>query len=200
MNTTQLTTIHLGGQLGRRFGKVHKYYIVSPAEAVRALCSQVEGFAEYLNDENRKTLYKVLVAEQQIDPEKELHELSGSKTVTFAPVIQGAKKGGLFQVVLGVVMVALAFTGVGAILVAGVALKGTLITMGVGMVLGGIAQMLSPQPRLDIVEPVNNRPNKTFNGVVNTVAAGNPVPIAYGEIICGSAVISAGIRASTISA
>ena len=34
-----------------------------------------------------------------------------------------------------------------------------------------------------------------FNGVVNTTAQGNPVPLGYGRMIVGSAVVSAGIYA-----
>ncbi|WP_260627457.1 tail assembly protein [Pseudomonas protegens] len=39
----------------------------------------------------------------------------------------------------------------------------------------------------------NNRPSYSFNGAVNTSVQGNPVPLLYGRMIVGSAVISAGI-------
>lgn len=93
MSKEKLTTIRLSGQLGQKFGKVHKFYVSSPAEAVRMMAVQFEGFAAYLADEKRQTKYKAFVAEAQIDPEKELHDLSGTKEIRIAPVIQGAKRG-----------------------------------------------------------------------------------------------------------
>lgn len=201
MITTQekLTTIRLGGQLAKRFGRTHQFYISSPGEAVRALCSQVEGFGEYLNDPERKTLYKVLVADKPIDPEKELHDLSGSKEIRIAPVIQGAKSGGIFQVVLGAVLIAAAFWTGGASMAAWAGTSGAVATgafgAGVSMMLGGIAQLLSPQPKLNIQESPNNTPNTSL-GIVNTTSQGQPVPIVVGECIVGSTVISAGIFSS----
>jgi hypothetical protein len=40
-----------------------------------------------------------------------------------------------------------------------------------------------------------NQPSYAFNGPLNTQAQGNPVPVLYGELIVGSAVLSAGITA-----
>jgi len=37
-----------------------------------------------------------------------------------------------------------------------------------------------------------------FNGAVNTTAQGHPVPVGYGRMIVGSAVISAGIDVDEI--
>lgn len=197
----QLTTIKLSGQLGKKFGRVHEFYVRSPAEAVRALCSQLEGFQEYLMDERDERQYKVFVKEQRIDPKEQLHELSGTKEIRIAPVVQANKRGGLFQVIMGAVLIALAFTPIGAIaLGAKMTVGSVLFGMGAGMVLGGIAQLLSPQPRMDSYDAPENSPNKNFNGVVNTIGSGgHPVPLAYGEIVCGSAIISAGMYASDIN-
>ncbi|SCZ74077.1 hypothetical protein SAMN03159324_05182 [Pseudomonas sp. NFPP18] len=62
------------------------------------------------------------------------------------------------------------------------------------MVAGGVIQMLSPQAKgLGTQDSPNNRPSYSFNGAVNTSVQGNPVPLLYGRMIVGSAVISAGI-------
>ena len=66
--------------------------------------------------------------------------------------------------------------------------------MGVGMVASGIVQMLAPQPKgISARNSPNNSVSYTFNGPVNTTAQGDPVPLGYGRMIVGSAVISAGI-------
>jgi predicted phage tail protein len=63
-------------------------------------------------------------------------------------------------------------------------------------VLGGVAQMLSPQQKgLSSKDSPDNGASYNFNGPVNTQAQGNPVPLLYGRMIVGSAVISAGIYA-----
>ncbi len=56
--------------------------------------------------------------------------------------------------------------------------------------------MLAPQPKATAGgAEVTNLPSYTFNGPINTTAQGNPVPLGYGRMIVGSAVISAGITA-----
>lgn len=199
-----LAIVRLGGTLGRKFGKEHKAYVSSPAEAVRMLCVNYPEFLDYMADENNQTQYKVLVRGVQIDPESQLHELSGSKEIRIEPVIQGAKRGGLFQAMLGVALIALASTPLGAYALPALGAKATtgtlLFNVGLGLALGGVAQLLSPQPKMDMVDPPENSPNKSFSGVVNTVGSGgHPVPLAYGELICGSATISAGMYASDIN-
>lgn len=200
MNQEKITTIKLGGQLGKKFGKVHRFYISSPAEAVRALCSQVEGFSEYMTDPDNKTQYKVFVQDRQINPEEELHNLTGSKEVRISPVIQGAKRGGLFQVILGAALIAAAFIpGLQGVTLAGLSVTSTMMSLGISLTLGGVAQLLSPQPKLHAIDPPENTPNKSFAGPVNTIGSGgHPVPLAYGRVITGSATISAGMYASDI--
>ncbi|MEN5288529.1 tail assembly protein, partial [Stenotrophomonas lactitubi] len=76
-----------------------------------------------------------------------------------------------------------------------------LVFQGGVMVLGGVAQMLAPQPKgLGAKDSAENTPNYSMNGAVNTQAQGNPVPVAYGGhdtkgMFVGSAVISGGIYA-----
>lgn len=71
-----------------------------------------------------------------------------------------------------------------------------MITGGIGIAAGGVIQMLSPQTKaLASQDGPNNKASYSFNGPVNTSAQGNPVPVLYGEMIVGSAVISAGIYA-----
>ncbi len=199
----KLTTIRLSGQLGKKFGHTHRFYVSNPAEAVRALSSQVNGFKEYLADESNKTLYKVFVADRQINPEEELHLGSGSKEIRISPVVQGAKRGGIFQVVLGAALIALSFVpGLNVAIWSGASATwaSLSLSMGVGLVLGGVAQLLSPQPKMNTFDPPENSPNSSFSGPVNTIGSGgHPVPLAYGEVICGSATISAGMYASDIN-
>ncbi|HCB2649039.1 TPA: tail assembly protein, partial [Citrobacter freundii] len=66
--------------------------------------------------------------------------------------------------------------------------------IGASMALGGVIQMLSPQPAgLSSKQSADNRASYAFGGVTNTTAQGNPVPLLYGRRRIGGAIISAGI-------
>ena len=130
---------------------------------------------------------------------QDFKELGGDSDIRIAPVLEGAKKAGLFQTILGAVMV------VAGIVVSGLSagwaspVGGAMISAGIGMAAGGIYQMLSPQPKgLQGRDDPDNKPSYAFGGAVNTLAMGNPVALLYGEREIGGAIISAGIVAEDI--
>jgi predicted phage tail protein len=68
--------------------------------------------------------------------------------------------------------------------------------IGASLVLGGIAQMLSPQPSISGLErgkEAARLESFSFSGIVNTSQQGMPVPIVYGRAFVGSAVLSSGL-------
>ena len=50
----------------------------------------------------------------------------------------------------------------------------------------------TPQPGMELKE-ANRIQNFTFSGITNTAQQGLAVPIAYGRVVVGSAVISSGL-------
>ena len=183
---TPLKTIRLYGKLGAQFGRIHRLAVKSAAEAVRALCVLKPGFEkELMTSHGRGIEYAVFLGRKNIGQD-EMHHPAGSEDIRIAPVLQGAGRGGLFQTILGAAMVAVgAWFG-----------QGWLVNMGIGMMVGGIMQMISPQMKgLSAKDGAENGASYNFNGAVNTTAQGNPVPLGYGRMIVGSAVISAGIYA-----
>ena len=88
------------------------------------------------------------------------------------------------QVIGGAIMV-----GVGLFVPGAQALIGA----GIGLMLGGVAGLLMPTPKLGQNDPDGNKANYGFGGAVTTVAQGNPVPILYGERDVGGFICSAGI-------
>jgi predicted phage tail protein len=79
--------------------------------------------------------------------------------------------------------------------------QSTLYSVGTAMILGGVSQMIAPTPKAaEPYEPPENKPSYSFNGAVNTTAQGHPVPVGYGRLIVGSAVISAGIDVDEVAA
>ncbi|GAB2314496.1 tail assembly protein [Stenotrophomonas geniculata] len=187
----RLRTIRLYGLLGARFGRKFRLAVSNPAEAVRALCVLLPGFQQYLMGAKDKGMeFAVFVGRQNLSKEQ-LQDPPGSDDIRIAPVLVGSKRGGILQTILGVVLIVVgAYTG-----------NGQLIYSGAVMALGGVAQMLAPQPKgLGAKDSAENTPNYSMNGAVNTQAQGNPVPVAYGGhdnkgMFVGSAVISGGIYA-----
>ena len=100
-----ITTIRLYGLLGARFGRVHRMAVSNAAEAVRALCSQLRGFEAYLTQSKDKVLtYSVFYGDRNLAKES-LHESHGGSDIRIAPILLGSKKNGVFQTILGVVLV-----------------------------------------------------------------------------------------------
>jgi predicted phage tail protein len=184
-----IRTIRLYGKLGARFGRVHRLAVASTAEAVRALCVMLPGFqTELMTSKDRGVAYACFLGKSNISKD-DLHLAGGSDDIRIAPVTAGAKRGGVLQFIVGAVLVIVgAFTSWSG---------GTaLISMGVSMMAGGVVQMLSPQQaQSSAADAAENGASYNFNGPVNTTAQGNPVPVLYGRMIVGSAVISAGILA-----
>lgn len=187
-----LTTIRLNGELGKKFGRVHKFAVNSVAEAVRFMSAVIPGFQqELMNSQDRGVTYAVFVGKQNIN-EDQIESRANGKTIKIAPVIRGSKRAGAFQTILGTVLVI-----VGAVLTAfGYGEFGVpIMKFGGLMAAGGVIQLLSPQQNISSKNNPANGTSYNFSGPENTTAQGNPVPLLYGEMIVGSAVISAGIYA-----
>lgn len=187
--------IQLLGELGKKFGKSFNFDVKNPAEAVKALCINFPEFRQHLLDsEKRGVAYKVLVGKeaQSVDT---LHNPAGNQSIKLIPVLQGAGGGGVVSVIIGAVLIAASFIPFLA------PISPYLMSAGIAMVIGGVVQMLTPVPTLNADTSNNqpdNKPSYAFNGAVNTTAQGYPVPVGYGRMIVGSAVISAGIVAEEL--
>ncbi len=192
--------IQLLGELGKKFGKSFLMDVKNPAEAIRALYTNFPEFRDHLiNSEKRGVAYKVLVGKesQSVD---DLHNPSGKQTIKFIPVLMGAGGNGVGTFIIGAVLFAAAV--VGFIIAPGNPISPYLANVGFALMIGGVIQMLTPVPTLNADTSNNqpdNKPSYAFNGGVNTTAQGYPVPVGYGRMIVGSAVISAGIVAEELS-
>lgn len=195
----RLTTIRLYGALGARFGRVHKLAVHTSAEAVKALCINFDGLESYLlNAKKNGMTFAVFRGRRNIGAD-DFKNLAGSTDIRIAPVMEGAKKAGLFQTILGAVMVVAGIVVTGMTFGSAGVIGAGMVSAGIGMMAGGIYQMLSPQPKgLQGRDDPDNKPSYAFGGSVNTLAMGNPVALLYGEREIGGAIISAGIVAEDI--
>jgi predicted phage tail protein len=195
-----MAKVRLLGELGKRFGRHHEFDVSSAAEAIRALCANFPNFErELVSSGERGVGYKVLAGHDELNL-KALHDPSGKAAITIAPVVSGAGGDGLGQILLGAALIAVSWWNPMGWAAAGSFLsQATLYSVGTSMMLGGVAQMIAPTPSASAPTEVNKQPSYTFNGAVNTTAQGHPVPVGYGRMIVGSAVISAGIDVDEIA-
>lgn len=195
-----LRTIRIYGRLAK-FLKRRKFEaeVGSAAEAVRFLVTNFPQLERHMADQH----YKVSVGNYALTMD-ELHHPSGQQEIRIIPVLAGAG-GGVGNILAGVALIALslgtAWMAAGAVwagtLAWGTAQTiGTIATLGVGigasMILGGVAQLLTPVPKLPNGS-TDPQSSYNFSGIQNSSRQGLPVPICYGEVLVGSIVISAGI-------
>lgn len=146
---------------------------------------------------------------------------SEREVFSITPIIAGAG-GGAGQIFAGIGLVALAIlaapigggflglgagafgsTAAGAVsgFTLGAAASTAIGTVGLAIALGGVAQALSPAAVSSsaAMNPTERGRDAakfesfTFSGIVNTAKQGLPVPIAYGRLFIGSAVLSSGL-------
>lgn len=186
---TPMRNVRLCAQL-RQFGKSYPLAVRTPAEAIKALCVQIPGLERFIsNAKSRGLVFAVFVGKKNVG-EGEL-SFQGAGDIIIAPVITGSKRAGLLQTIVGAVLIAASFFSFWAPPVAA-----GLFATGVGMVAGGVIQMLSPQAGgLKTSAAPENTPGYAFGSAKNTTASGNPVPLCCGRRRWGGAIISASIYA-----
>ena len=187
-----LKTIKLYGVLGKKFGKEFHLAVESTREAVKALSVQVPGFEQFMLTAHEQGLAFAVFQDDENISEDQIDFETGAKVIKIVPKVIGAGGNGIFQVVIGAVLIAAAFVTGGTSLAAWGALQGALVGAGVGMMVGGIAQMMMPKMDEGDQNQDGNRANKGFGGAVTTIAQGNPVPILYGQREVGGFIVNAG--------
>lgn len=192
-----MKTIHLHGALGSQFEGPFSLDVRDPAEAVRALATQLPGFREAVEAGSWQVIRGPLEGGEPLDEDGLTVALGGQSEIHILPAIEGA--GGAFNVIAGIALIAVAWWNplgwaAGTAMMAGAA--------GAAMAVGGVIQMTTSMPGSDYGqrERPDQRPSFLFDGPVNTSTQGLPVPVVYGRIKTGSVVISAGMTAEELDA
>lgn len=188
--------IKVYGKLAKHLGqRSFKAVVSTPAEAVRFLLANFPELRALM----REGQYMVSVGRNPLElgtnPEL-LHYPSASfETIRIVPVVAGA--GAVGRIILGVTLVALSFIP-GFAAWAGPTAYALITGVGASLAIGGIAQLLTPTPKLGTSEN-DPRRSYSFSGIQNVSRQGVPVPVIYGEVFTGSVVISAGINTEEVA-
>ena len=209
-------TVRLLGDLAERYGEEHEYHnLRTPAEAIKLLCLNKPELQEELIHAHENGIgYRLIQDGVDLDYD-DLSLPIGSNELILVPVVAGSG-GNVGRIIVGVVLVAAAFFTGGATigllgLAAPLAVSTVLGTIGASLILGGVSQLLSPQPQLSplggnrfesaeatstdgpqsIVRGSDGRQSYAYTGAANTVGVGATIPVAYGEVLIGSNLLSA---------
>ena len=210
-----MKVVKVYGALRKRLGQCRfQFEADTPAQAIKALIANFPGLDKWLIDSEQDGIgYRVTIGKERIgeaDAGALLLPWSERDVFSITPVIAGAGQGA-GQILAGIALVALSFVSFGGTAFAGAggagglaifggtgAAWGSAALFGLGsfLVMGGVAQMLSPAPTFSGFErgkEAARLESFNFSGITNTVQQGMPVPICYGRCYIGSAVISSGL-------
>ena len=189
-----LRTIHLYGDLEEQFGKTWEMDVASVGEAIRALTALTKG--KFLKAINPQGKYRVVRGDDLYDEKAALTDdtikLNFKKgDFHICPVPAGG--GPWVRIVLGVVLivVGIIYPAIGAYT----------IPMGIGLVMGGIIELLTPVPKTPDYgtrEKPDERPSFIFDGPTNTIEQGGALPLVYGRMRLGSTVVSSALDVEDI--
>lgn len=220
-----LTAVFLHGHLGEKYGAKLMLEVSCVAEAIGLLKANFSSFArdvvghsyrvwvgktnidrdELMNPAKGQDIHIVPVVAGAGGASMDRVGLFGPKKSSTTGFWAGphnfasdSKMGQVVRIIVGIVLVVVGFifSEFGGIAWG--------VYPGLGLIFGGISdyitfsniKKLGPQT----IEPISSgrRAGYLFNGAVNTVGQGNPVPVLYGRMLVGSQVVSGAIEAGDL--
>ena len=211
-----MKVVKVYGALRKKLGQCRfEFEAQTPAQALKALCVNFPGLEKWLIDSEKDGVsYRLSIGKEKVSEGNAILmgcPWSEREVFSITPVVAGAGNTAA-QIGIGIGLIAVSFLlpGAGAFGTtalfsgaaagAGVATAvGTALSLaGASLILSGVAQAISPTPEfsssgLERGKEAARLESFNFSGVVNTSQQGLPVPIAYGRLFVGSAVISSGL-------
>jgi|TARA_R110002020_G_scaffold36400_13_gene109352 predicted phage tail protein len=176
-----MTDIYLHGILAQEYGKAFRFEIAKPKDALKAIDANREGFIPRILELQREGfLYDIIVDKQRVTHPQEL-EISSATRIDIVPAIVGS----------GFISMALSFLASGTILAN--------IVVAIG--LAALQFALTPKPDLGMepeqqlsAEASAMKSSYIFSTHINTASQGTAVPLGYGRLKVGSAVIQSSMK------
>lgn len=168
-----LRKVKLYGKLGKLFGKEWILDVQTVGEAMRAIDANTKGkFSKYLyNGPGSQIHYKVSIKNKKNTLcKEEINTPYDKGDIHITPVLRGSGKNGILQTIVGVVLIIVGFYFK----------QEWAVRMGISLAIGGIAQMLAPNPK---VEGAERKTSYLFQGNATTTNQGSAVGAVYGRAI-----------------
>jgi len=191
-----LKRIKVYGKLARFLGfRTFLADVNSAGEAMRFLLANWPELEKHISGQ----VYKVKVGEYDIG-EDELNDPSGCQDIKIIPVATGSRDfmdSTFGKFVLAATFIAAPYLAPG---LAGISIGATTLgaistSIGISFALSGASQLLFPPPAPPNIASINNPSNQNFafSGIQQVSRVGTALPLAFGQVFCGSIVVSAGV-------
>ena len=193
----QLKKIRVYGKLRQFLGKSYFMAAVkTPQQAMSFLMANFEGLQKHMNDQ----IYKIKMGGRVIS--KEYLSMSGKGDIQIIPVATGAINIAAGFLLSGFATEVATFLVANTFLTSVAAVAGVFTAVGTSMIIGGITDLIAPQPSfgassISDIDP-RIRGSYSFNGIQNVNSSGVPIPIIYGLVFSGSILISSGVDTAQI--
>lgn len=188
-----MARITFHGDLKRFSNEPFELDVSNFRELMSGLLTQIQGLRNHLRD----GYYKVRIGRTYLVEEQLRNNLTFTlderSSVHFTPVIAGAGKGGgVFQAVLGVVLIAASFFFPPAW---GATAAMTAAAMGASLVMSGAISLLTKTPEMSTgVSDGEKKQSTSFSNIKNLTPQGRPIPLLYGKMLTSLVLISQGIE------
>lgn len=194
-----MTQVTLHGILAKEFKKTFSLAIKRPKEVFDAISCTHNNFRHRIVElANQGVHFTLLVDGKKMTTIEELSIASDNQQIDIVPLVCGAGKAGaiIAVIALGVLTGGAGFAMGSGILAGGATLGSALVNIGVGLVMMGIQMALAPKPKMDRPSADVNSAKQSFlfSSKANTAEQGIPVPVGYGRLRVGSAVIQSTIK------
>lgn len=186
-----MTEIFIHGKLGRKFGRKFKFSVCRPKDAILAIETIHEGFSkEMIEMAKNGQQYSMIIDENSVVSAEDFCGKKKISRIDIIPTIYGS--GAVVALVVGVIAYAASFF-VGEFLAA------ILVAVAFTAISYGIQSLLAKPPKANDISASTATVGATsksflFTNKENIKQQGNPVPIGYGRLRIGSAVIQETIK------
>jgi len=182
--------IYLQGRMGELFGEVHRLNVQTVQEAMNAIDTMKGGVRTYLMDCTENGIeFTVQKGEDFMDYDTIGMEL-GKDDIIISPVPAGSISDTV-KTIIGILLIVASFFVDAIFPGAGdpmrVKIAAALFSVGTNLALMGIIGLTTDDP-----EELDEEKSTMFNGPINNTKSGVPVPLAYGEMEVGGAVVNFG--------
>ena len=195
----QMTQVILHGILAKEFKKTFELAIKRPKEVFDAISCSHSNFRNRMVElANQGIYFALLVDGKKMTTIEELSIVSDNQKIDIVPLICGAGKAGAMIAIIAIgILTAGAGFAIGLTTSVGLGMTGaTLVNIGVGIALMGLQMALAPKPKMDRPSADVNSAKQSFifSSKANVAEQGIPVPVGYGKLRVGSAIIQSTIK------
>ena len=169
-----LRNVYLEGELGEVFTPHLQIDCNTTADVFKCLDANFSEFRPYFQKKHEEgTFLHIDAAGSELEyPEELLMEINEGDII-ITPLPAGSKSA--VKIIVGAVLIAASF-------MSGIPpwLATTMLVSGTMMVSMGLMELMAPDPAVDKTEP--GEESYLFNGNVQSIKSGDPVPILYGRL------------------